>query len=75
MYQYKAMVNRWVNGDTVNLTVDLGFNIKIKERFRVVDLDTSERGEDSFQEAKVLVETVMPVGSEHLVETVKKKKK
>lgn len=73
MYQYKAMVNRWVNGDTVNLTVDLGFNIKIKERFRVVDLDTSERGEDSFQEAKVLVETVMPVGSEHLVETVKKK--
>lgn len=74
MYQYSAIVNRWIDGDTVDLIVDLGFNIKIKERFRVVDLDTSERGEESFQEAKVLAETVMPIGSEHLVETVKKDK-
>lgn len=34
MYQYSAIVNRWIDGDTVDLIVDLGFNIKIKERFR-----------------------------------------
>lgn len=74
MYQYSAIVNRWIDGDTVDLIVDLGFNIKIKERFRIVDLDTSERGEESYQEAIVLAETIMPIGSEHLVETVKKDK-
>ena len=74
MYEYKATVDKWVDGDTVDLTVDLGFNISVKERFRVLNLDTPERGEEGFIEAKALAEAIMPIGSEHIVSTVKKDK-
>ena len=42
MYEYKAEIVRVVDGDTFDAIVDLGFNIKKKNRFRVTDLDTPE---------------------------------
>jgi len=44
MYEYKATVDRVVDGDTVDFIVDLGFNIKIKIRGRLEGIDTPERG-------------------------------
>jgi len=41
-YLYRAEVNRVVDGDTVDLRVDLGFNIVITERFRLLDINTPE---------------------------------
>ena len=42
MYTYRAKLDRVVDGDTVDLFVDLGFNIWIKDRFRLLDIDTPE---------------------------------
>ena len=42
MYNYKAKVVRVVDGDTVDLKVDLGFHISANERFRIKDIDTPE---------------------------------
>jgi len=42
MYEYKAEITRVVDGDTFDAIVDVGFNIKIKKRFRVMNLDTPE---------------------------------
>lgn len=42
MYTYKAQVLRVIDGDTVDLLVEVGFNIKIKERFRLYGIDTPE---------------------------------
>jgi len=42
MYNYKAIVNRVVDGDTFDATVDLGFGIFKKHRFRLKDVDTPE---------------------------------
>ena len=42
-YIYKVeSVNRVVDGDTVDMTVDLGFSIKLKHRFRLIDYDAPE---------------------------------
>ena len=42
MYEYKITVDRVVDGDTVDVFVDLGFNVKIKERFRLYGIDAPE---------------------------------
>ena len=38
MYEYKAEVRRVVDGDTVDVTIDCGFNIHIKERVRLSEV-------------------------------------
>ena len=30
-YEYQAEIIRWIDGDTVELEVDLGFNMKMKD--------------------------------------------
>jgi len=42
MYEYNAIVNRVVDGDTFDATVDLGFGVFKKHRFRLKDVDTPE---------------------------------
>lgn len=51
MYQYKAQLRRAVDGDTVDLMVDLGFYMYANIRVRVKGVDTPERGEEGFHEA------------------------
>jgi len=42
MYNYKATLLRVVDGDTVDAEIDLGFKIFIKERIRLMGIDTPE---------------------------------
>lgn len=42
MYEYKAKVTRCVDGDTVDVTIDVGFNISYSGRVRLVGIDTPE---------------------------------
>ena len=43
MYEYKCKVNRVVDGDTVDIDIDLGFGIWLKdERVRIMGIDTPE---------------------------------
>jgi len=44
MYEYKASVDRVIDGDTVDFIVDLGFGVHIKIRGRLAGVDTPERG-------------------------------
>lgn len=78
MYEYRATVVRWVDGDTVDLKVDLGFRIGFEDRFRLFDpvkyIDTPERGEKNFNEARMVCEQVYPPGSTLIVKTFKKDK-
>lgn len=50
MYEYKAIITNIVDGDTFDMDIDLGFNIHIHERVRLLDVDTPEK----FGEEKVL---------------------
>jgi len=51
MYKYKAKVNRVVDGDTVDLDVDLGFHVIIRLRGRLTGVDTPERGHKDWSRA------------------------
>jgi len=43
MYEYKCKINRVVDGDTVDVDIDLGFGIVLSdERVRVMGIDTPE---------------------------------
>lgn len=43
MHEYKAKVDRVIDGDTVDFILDLGFNVNIKIRGRLAGVDTPER--------------------------------
>jgi len=42
LYQYKGKVVRVVDADTVDAELDLGFGIKMNQRFRIADYDAPE---------------------------------
>ena len=43
MYEYKAIINKVVDGDTVDVDIDLGFGIwKRGDRVRIIGIDTPE---------------------------------
>lgn len=41
-YRYKAQVIRWVDGDTVDVLLDLGLTVIMKLRFRLYGINTNE---------------------------------
>jgi micrococcal nuclease len=59
MFEYKVTVDNVVDGDTVDVTVDLGFKIYTKQRIRLNGIDTPERGQAGYQEAKEHLSTLV----------------
>lgn len=59
MYTYKAKVKRVVDGDTVDLDVDLGFHVIIRLRGRLMDVDTPERGHQDWSRATETFERLL----------------
>ena len=54
LYTYRGIVENVVDGDTFDIIVDLGFGIKVKQRFRLARVDTPEvRGEERPEGLKV----------------------
>ena len=51
MYEYKAKVDRVVDGDTIDFIVDLGFNVSTKIRTRLIGVNTPERGHPDWDKA------------------------
>lgn len=64
-FQYAATLNRVIDGDTVILNVDLGFHLTGALTFRLRGVNTPERGEPGWGEAKAYLEqrlTGKPLG-------------
>lgn len=41
-YEYRGIVDRVVDADTVDATIDLGFGVSVKQRFRIDGFDAPE---------------------------------
>ena len=52
MYEYNAIVNRVVDGDTVDVTIDLGFSVWKKMRVRMEGINTPESRTRDLEEKK-----------------------
>lgn len=71
MYSYAATIVRWVDGDTVDLRVDLGFKMFAETRFRLYGVDTPERGQKNHDQATTFCELLAPAGAGVLVKSYK----
>lgn len=76
MYEYKCLINRVVDGDTVDIDIDVGFGIWIKdERVRVMGIDTPEsRTRDLVEKAfglasKERLKELIPEGTIQILKT------
>ena len=77
MYEYSATIRRWVDGDTVDVTLDLGFDILYNNRIRLYGINTPESRTRDLEEkkrglaAKDRVKELCPVGSSIILKTTK----
>ena len=78
MYEYRCEIVRVVDGDTVDINIDLGFGVWLNdERVRLMGVDTPEsRTSDKVEKlfgyaAKAFVEAALPVGSMQQLATKK----
>lgn len=67
LYNYKIKLDRVVDGDTIDVWIDLGFHTWIKERVRLVDIDTPELfGPNATEVGKVAKEFVEQWFADHM---------
>ena len=52
MYTYKAKLDRVIDGDTIDVNMDLGFDISVHKRIRLVGIDTPESRTRDLEEKK-----------------------
>ena len=53
MYEYRATIIKIIDGDTVDVDIDLGFNVVLKdERVRIAGIDTPESRTRDLEEKK-----------------------
>jgi micrococcal nuclease len=72
IYQYHVQVERVIDGDTFVGTVDMGMDTyKKKVRFRLLGVDTPERGDEGYSEATDFTASLID-GKEILVQTYDK---
>jgi micrococcal nuclease len=76
MYEYKCKILRVVDGDTVDVDIDLGFGVWMhKERVRMMGIDTPEsRTRDKVEKAfglasKARLKELLPIGSIGVLKT------
>ena len=80
MHEYRCTIKRVVDGDTVDIDIDLGFGIWVhNERVRLHGIDTPESRTRDLEEkkagiyAKQCVEAFLPVGTTQTLKTYKDK--
>ena len=77
MYEYRAKVTKVVDGDTMDLAIDLGFDIVYNSRIRLYGINTPESRTRDLEEkarglaAKDRVKELCPVGADVTLKTSK----
>ena len=78
MYDYKCIIKRVVDGDTVDINIDLGFDMWLmNQRIRLAGIDTPESRTRDLEEkkygkfAKIYVQNLIPENSESIIVTRK----
>lgn len=76
LYNYRIIDYKVIDGDTVDLTIDLGFNIHHKSRFRLYGINAPERNrKDVWSAAKGYLNTLLTEYKDSLIAVTFKDKK
>ena len=77
MYEYKAKVIRWLDGDTLEVSIDLGFYVHKEEKIRLARVNAPElHGEVPYRirkakSARFKARKFCPEGAEVILRTTK----
>lgn len=67
VFIYNATVEKVVDGDTVDLTVDLGFRVTRKDRYRLYGLNAPESKTPEGPLATEFLRSILPVGKKVVI--------
>lgn len=71
MFEYKAVILKVIDGDTVDIEVDLGFDIRTVQRVRMFGLNAPEKNTDPGKQALAWMRERLLLGSEVTVRSEK----
>lgn len=74
LYTYRAFVVRVLDGDTIEVVVDLGFGVRSTQVLRLRGIDCPELVSREGKEAKAFVEKLLPPSTRVLIKTTKSDK-
>lgn len=69
MYQYNAVVNKIIDGDTVNLTIDLGFRLSYTANCRLSGINAPEMETEAGKNSKIALTLLLGLGNKYLIES------
>lgn len=73
LYHYRAELVRVIDGDTIDVDIDLGFDrMRTRKRLRLLGVDAPERGQAGYLEAKLFTEALLASATLIVVNTVSK---
>ena len=75
MFTYQAKLIEVIDGDTVDLLIDLGFGVHVKERCRLYGIDAPEMPTEAGKAAKAHLESLLGAARELYVATRKMTRK
>ena len=73
MYQYEAQVLKVIDGDTLDLFIDLGFKVGFNTRLRMIGIDTPEKNFPYGKVVKAYLQEILE-GNTILLDVTKKDK-
>lgn len=71
MYTYKATVLKVVDGDTVDIDIDLGFTIHVRQRVRLAGINAPEKNTEEGMASATFLRERLPVGHQVLIKSSK----
>lgn len=63
MYEYTAKVMRILDADTIDVSIDLGFDVWVYQRVRLIGINAAEKNTDFGKVAIEYVKNILPIGS------------
>lgn len=74
MYEYNAVILRVVDGDTVDVNADLGFDVHFNIRLRLSGINAPEISTQEGKDTTAYVRSVLPLGAKVVIKTTKDRK-
>ena len=72
MFTYAAKLIEVIDGDTVDLLIDLGFGVHVRERCRLYGIDAPEMPSEAGKAAKIYLETLIGAATGELFVATRK---
>jgi len=68
-YEYFATANKIVDGDTINLTIDLGFRMTMTANCRLSEINAPEINTEAGKQSKQFLETLIKPGQKYFIQS------